>query len=304
MGSPAGLSAPPVVARLAGLPAKALEPLASPSCLKLLQARGPLEDELGNARRLLVDAIAGALPRFSSAARRFLLSIKRCCFNGREIGPYRGKGEWTELLRVSPYLAERIVTLEDQLAENGRAFTDLYQHELAREREHVRDLIKDRRFLRGVALGRLGLVQKVQVRASSLNAPGSLKDPMKWEQSLLRFVTRAAAKLSANSTLTAYALGSIQTSPALRGFQLDSSPQRELSLVRVNRPEIEQIQSLLIRHPAVRAHTYVAWNDTVEEIAPGRYRYLRNGYWDLDPEADGFHFVKPARVTVELSNPL
>jgi hypothetical protein len=302
--SPIGLSALPVIVRLAGLTAAALEPLASPSCVELLQARRPLDEELGSARLSMVEVIGGVLPRLDSAARRFLLTIKRSCFNGREIGTHRGKAGWAELLRVAPDLAERIVTLESQLIESDRAFTALYESELVRERRHLLDLLGDRRFLRGVALGRLGLVRKAHARASSLNPPGSLKNPMKWEQSLLRFVTRAAAKLSANSTLTTYALGSVQTDPSLRGFRFDGSPQRETSLVRVNRPEIEQVQALLMRHPAVRAQGWVAWNDTVEELAPGQYRFLREGYWDLDPGADRFCFVRPARVTVELRGPL
>lgn len=302
--SGAGMSAPPLIVRLAGLPAQALEPLTSPPCIALLQAREPLEKELGEARRSMVEAIGDALPGFDVANRRFLLAVKRSCFNGRDIETYRRRAEWTSLLRVSSDLAERIVALEEQLRENDRALTALHASELARERRHVLALTQDRRFLRGVALGRPGLVQKIRARVPSFAASGSLKNPEKWELSLLRFVTRAAAKLSANSTLTAYALGSLQSSPSSTDYRFAGSPQREVSLVRVNRPELEQFQALLMRHPAVREHAFVAWNDSVEELEPGRYRYVRDGYWNLDPGAEGFHFVRPARVTVELSNPL
>ncbi len=302
--SPSGMSAPPVVVRIAGLPAQALEPLTSPPCIALLQAREPLEEELGEARRSMVEAIGDALPRFDAATRRFLLAVKRSCFNGREIETYRRTAEWAELLRVSPNLAESIVALEEQLHENDRALTALYERELTRERRHILDLIQDRRFLRGVALGRPGLVQKVRAQAPSLVASESLKSPAKWEQSLLRFVTRAAAKLSANSTLTAYALGSIQASPSPMGFRFLGSPQREVSLVRVNRPELEQFQALLMRHPAVRERALVAWNDSLEELEPGQYRFLRSGHWNLNPGVEVFHFVRPARITVRLSNAL
>jgi hypothetical protein len=252
----------------------------------------------------MVAAIGDALPRFDAATRRFLLAVKRHCFNGREIGAYRRKAEWAELLRVSPDLAKRIVDLEEQLLANDRALTMLHERELTRERHHILDLIQDRHFLRGVALGRPGLVQKVRARASSLVDSGALKKPAKWEQSLLRFVTRAAAKLSANSTLTVYALGSVQASPFPRGFRFVDSPQREVSLVRANRPELEQFQALLLRHPAVREHALVAWNDSLEELEPGQYCFVHDGHWGLDPEAEGFHFVPPARVKVRLSNAL
>ncbi|MEO6195553.1 MAG: hypothetical protein ABIS20_21230 [Thermoanaerobaculia bacterium] len=298
------MSAPPVVVRLAGLPAQAIEPLASPSCVALLQVRKLGEEELGKARRSMVEAIGHALSGFDPATRRLLLAVKRSCFNGREIGRYSGKAEWAELLRVSPGLAERIVTLEERLLEHDRSFAALYESELTRERRHVLHLIQDRRFLRGVALGRPGLVEKARSRVPSFAASGSLKGPEKWELSLLRFVTRAAAKLSANSTLTTYALGSVQASPAETGFRFTGSAQREDSLVRLNRPEAEQLQTLLMRHPAARERGLVAWNDSLEELEPGRYLFLRDSHWDLEPGAKEFLFVKPARVTVSLPDTL
>jgi hypothetical protein len=300
--SPPSMFAPPVIARLAGLPAQALESLTSLPCIVLLQARQPLEDELGETRRSMVQAISDALPGFDAGTRRFLLAVKRSCFNGREIEAWRRKAGWAELLRVSPNLAERILILEEQLRENDRDFTAIHEHELTRERRHILDLVQDHRFLRGIALGRPGLVQQVRAQAVFLTALEFPKRPRKWEQSILRFVTRSAAKLSANSTLTAYALGSIQSSPA--PFRFVGSPQREVSLVRINRPELEQFQTLLIRLPALRGHALVAWNDSVQEIEPGQYRYVRDGYWNLDPGAECFNFVQPARITVRLSRVL
>ena len=301
---PEGLAAHPVIVRLAGLPAQVLEPLTSASCSALLQARAPLEEELGQARRSMVEAIGDALPGFDATIRRFFLTIKRNCFNDRDIEPLRRKAEWAELLKVSPDLAERIVALEEQLRENDRALDTLYESELTRERRHILTLVEDRRFLRGVALGRPGLVEKVRARSPFISASEFLKNQEKWEQSLLRFVTRAAAKLSANSTLTAYGLGSIQDSPSPMGLRFVGSPQREVSLVRVNRPELEQLQALLMRYPAVRERALVAWNDSLEELEPGRYRFLRDGRWSLEPGAKELHFVLPAWIKVKLSNPV
>ncbi len=252
----------------------------------------------------MVEAIGHALSGFDAATRRFLLTIKRSCFNGREIGRYRGKAEWAELLRVSPGLAERIPTLEERLLEHDRSFAALYESELTRERRHVLTLAEDRHFLRGVALGRPGLVEKIRARAPSLKNQASLKRQEKWEQSLLRFVTRTVAKFSANSTLTAYALGNIDASPSAHGFHFVDSPLREISLVRANRPEIEQFQALLLRHPMVRERSFVAWNDSFEKTEPGRCRFLRGGYWNLEPGAERFHFTPQARIKMTLSSAL
>jgi hypothetical protein len=250
----------------------------------------------------MVDAISGALPGFDAPVRRFLLNVKRSCFNGREIGAYRGRAGWAALHLVSPGLAERIAALEEQLRENDCAFAALYESELDRERRHLLGLVRDRRFLRGVALGRPGLVEKIRSQAPSFAGPGPLKRPAKWELSLLRFVTRAATKLSANSTLTAYALGSVEAGPP--GFGFAGRPQREVSLVRLDRPQLEQLQMLVARHPAAREHYLAAWNDSVEEVEPGRYGFVRDSRWSLEPGASEFELTKPARVKVHLSEAL
>jgi hypothetical protein len=272
-------------------------------CLALLQEKSLLEERLTAARKSMVERIGAALAQFDPKTRRFLLTIKRSCFNQREIGMHREKAKWAELLRISSGLAESIVILENQLRERESSFNSVYESELLRERRHVIDLTQDRRFLRGIAIGRAGLVQKIRAQASSPATMRPLK-PAKWEHSLLRFVTRAATKLSANSTLTTYALGSVQDQPSFRGFRFADSPQRETSLVRANRPELEKLQALLIRHPAVRERCLIAWNPTFEELEPGRYRFLRGGHWDLDTGSTEFRFVQSARVTVTLSNPV
>lgn len=297
------MSAPPVTVRLAGLPMRAIEPLTSPRCLALLQEKNLLEEKLTAARKSMGERIGTALAQFDPETRRFLLTIKRSCFNQREIGMHREKAKWAELLRISSGLAESIAILEDQLRERESSFNSVYESELLRERRHVIGLAQDRRFLRGIAIGRAGLVQKIRAQASSPATMRPLK-PAKWEHSLLRFVTRAATKLSANSTLTTYALGSVQGQPSFRGFRFADSPQREISLVRANRPELEKLQVLLMKYPSVRERCLIAWNPSLEELEPSRYRFLRGGHWDLDTGSAEFRFVQPARVTVTLSNPV
>lgn len=299
-----GLAVPPVIGRFAGLPARVLEPLKSPAAAALLQAREEVERGLAGARSAMVDAITETLSGFDPTDRRLLLAVKRSCFNGRNINRYSKEAEWSVLLQVSASLAERIVTLEEQLHAQDRALDVIYARELTRERRHVLDLIEDRRFLRGVAIGTPDLVRKARSQAPSLVASDFAKPPAKWEESLLRFVTRAAAKLSANSTLTSYAPGSIRFSAVARGLHFDRAPQREVSLVRLKRPQLEKLLALLMCHPAVRRHALVAWNDSVEELEPGRFRFVRDGHWKLEPDAEELQYVEPVRVKVTPSNPL
>ena len=299
-----GLALPPVIGRLAGLPAQVLEPLASPSAAALLRAREDAERELAGARSALANAIAEALPGFGPTERRLLLAVRRSCFNGRDLKRYRQRAEWSALLQVSAGLAERVVAREEQLAAQDRALDVHYARELARERRHVLGLLADRRFLRGVAMGTPDLVRKARRQAPSLVATDFAKPPAKWEESLLRFVTRAAAKLSANSTLTSYAPGSLRRSDSAHGLCFDRAPQVEASLVRLKRPQVEQLQDLLMGQPAMRRRALVAWNDSVEEIEPGRFRFLRDGHWQLAPDAAELRYVEPVRVKATPASPL
>ena len=300
-----GMSSPPVVARLAGLPAHVLAPLTSPANLVLLDKLTSLEKTLASKKQELVDAITEGLLQFEAPVRGFLLKIKRDCFNRRSIAKYRKQAGWVELEKVSRDLPGQIVELERQLKDLEHQVSERYDLDYENERRHVVSLTQDSRFIRGIALGRPDLVKKFRSRASSISdTESSLGKAQKWESSLLRFVTRAATKLSANSTLTAYALGHVKSSALQQNLHFYRSPHREVSLVRIDRPDVEQFLALLMRHPTVRAHGLLAWNESLEEIEPGRYRFIRNRYWDLEPGADSFRYVRPARVTTRLPRDL
>lgn len=297
-----GLAAHPVIGRAAGFPLEKITPLSSGACASILKQRRPLEDEAALLRKKIVEAIETRLTEFDSPDRRFLLSIKRDCFNGRSLRKSQEKSGWNALTRLVPDAADRLVALEGQIENNLRDFEATYGQELVRERQHVLALLADERFLRGVAIGTPGLVQKARRKAPSLAASGCTRPPAKWEESLLRFVTRAATKLSANSTLTAYALGSLREADdgQSRPVLAPRGPGQELSLVRIDRPLIEQFQALLLEHPPVRRHAWVAWNDSAEEIEPGTFRFIRDPQWNLDASTGAIRYTEPTRIKVKL----
>lgn len=293
---------PQIVARLAGLPAAVLGPLASPSCLELAAERNEISLRLARERKALVEAIASHLSLFDPEARRYLLAVKRAAYNGRSLCAFAAAPQWRHLEVFAPGSGARIGELESRLLAAERSFSILYPRELDRERRHLAFQAEDRRFLRGVALGRPGLAEKVRAKAPALAAAPGAGGPAKWERSFLRFVTRAASKLSTNSTLTVCAFGRLHraSEPPLL---FDTLPQREISLVRAQRPELEQLLSLLLAIPAVRERCRVAWNDTVEEPEPGRFLYLREEHYVFDEETGDFRHVAKARVAVRLTNP-
>src|ERR687891_171748 len=93
----AGMSAPPFIVRIAGLAGDVLEPFSSPACLAQLQLHADLHAALAAARSRLVHLLEEELPRHPPAVRRFLLSVKRDCFNGRSLERLAARPEWREL---------------------------------------------------------------------------------------------------------------------------------------------------------------------------------------------------------------
>ncbi|MEO1084624.1 MAG: hypothetical protein AAFY88_10300, partial [Acidobacteriota bacterium] len=295
------LALPPVVGRLAGLPAEALEPLSCPGCSALLKNRSEQLATLSKARQELVDLIEARLTDFEAVERRLLLKVKRDAFNGRPIDRHRGKTGWDEVLHLRPRLAQGILDLEDQVARLDERAGALYARQFETERRHVASYYSDPRFARGIALGTLGLVEKLRSRVPDLLDADDLGPPQKWEASLLRFVVRAAAKLSANSTLTAYALGGVVDRPAAGDLRFHPATLRERSLVRADRPAIEQVLTLLFHHPAVRERSLLAWNDTVEEVGEGQFRFIRDAHWQLSENKSQFEYASAARITAKIA---
>lgn len=289
-----GLSELPIIGRRAGLPARELDSFGSPEAMALLGKKEQLANELAVARAAMVETIVDKLSGFEANERRFLLNVKRSCFNGREIGHFSEKPEWKTLLQVSAPLAEKIRILEAEIQLVDRAIEATYRRDSLRERRHLLGMLENQKFLRGVAIGRSGLIQKARSQAKSLSASGFEKSAARWEDSLLRFLTRAVCKMSAQSTLTSWLRGSLRQSSTV--FHFDGEPQNELSLVRLDRPQAEQFQALLLRHPEVRRQALVAFNDSVEEFEPGRYRLVRAGGWELEPQTGEFRYGAPVRV--------
>lgn len=296
------LPAPPVIVRIAGLPASVMEPFSSEICLSQFAARQQLRDALRQARSRMVEILYQAVPLSPPPLRRFLLAIKRQCFNDRSIRDYRDAAEWTDLQRVSGHLVDRIADLETQLSENDRQFKETYLREQSRERHHLLAQLETSNVARGVALASPDLIARARRLRGKPFASFGRKDK-KVERSLLRFVSRSAVKLSPYSTLTPVGLGLVHSHSDVRLRLLDGSIE-EHSLFRVNRTILEQCCGMLLSYPVVRAHCRVALNDTLEEIEPGRYRFLQPSHWHFDRPTGNLCFVSASQVKATLGGPL
>ena len=233
------LTDPPILARVAGLPAEAVESFAGGLGAGLARIE-ETEESLARIRAELVERLHGAIQGRPAEQRRFLLSLKRHCFNGRSLRNYRqGEVPWAGLPETLVPLLARAAGLEDLQDQLLREHEEAYAGQVERERAALRGFLADPGFLRGVALSSSVLMENL-ARLSQPSSQGSSRRVRRLEVSLLRYVSRAALKLSPFSTLTRIGLASPAPPPGdhARGRGLDLvDPARwsEGSTVRLQR---------------------------------------------------------------------
>ncbi|HEV7507441.1 MAG TPA: lantibiotic dehydratase [Thermoanaerobaculia bacterium] len=292
----------PFIARIGGLPADVLEGFGS--SLFSRQALDALEweRELGETRAELVDRLFSSIKHVSPELRRLLLNVKRDCFNGRSLARYEKLPQWKELSGPAGSLPERILELERRLAIWKSEFEAAYAQEAEREQAHLLALAENRRLRRGLALSNPLLVHTIEHLRRKKRGSLSGQD-RKTEVSLLRFVSRAARKPSPYSTFTGLALGSMRGDLGGDAVRLLGADWHERSLLRLKRTLLDQYRDALLRFPLFRSGLRVVLNETIQEIAPDRYRLLRSGRWSLD-EKTKWRFVQESLVKVSLTGPL
>ncbi len=290
-----------LIARIAGLPASAVEPFDGGGCESALRALRAAEAELGEARRDLGDHLHRVIAAAASPERRLLLAIKRACFNGRSLSSYASQPAWRELLpRLGPEadgvlrLEERLLALEDELDR-------VRVRELQRESRHLLTLAADPALRRGLALSSPSLVASLARLESRPDAVEGRREH-RARMTLLRYVSRAALKLSPFSTLTRFALARV--AEAATPLRLLGSPGegQERSLVRLRRYLVEQVAVALSRCRPLRESLPVALNPSLREAAAGRYRLLYPAGWTLPDDEPSALRVSGAAFEVPVAS--
>ena len=293
----------PVLVRLAGLPAATMAPFRSPSCAECLAALDHHDDALAGARSAMVDRLFDAIHGAEPERRHFLLGVKRDCYNGRPLERHRDDPQWPLLEEIGGPLAAEILALETTRDTAYRALEQTYGEERDRERRALPELLDNPGLLRGLALASPVLVANVdRLRGAD---PGSYdRKTRKQAESLLRYASRAALKLSPYSTLTRVALGVATEDEPTAEIHLAPGPWDERSLMRLKRYSLNQHIEMLLRYDPFRVDLPLELNKTVEESAPGQYRFLRMGSWQADPKTRRLSFQRDALVSVALGGSL
>ncbi len=293
---------PPFIFRLAGLSFDRVVGLSNSVCADLLAERHNLEQEASQLRSQFVDRLHLAIHEAPPELRRFFLVLKRDGFNGRRISRHLNAPEWTKLVQVAGEALEGTLRLENRLEDWQSRFEEVFTHEQERQRKELFILLSDSQLRRGIALASPELLRESDRMKRSLPRAG--RKERRLEESLLRYICRAAFKLSPFSTLTRVGLGTVEDGNPQAACQLLGTNWHEFSLVRLKRYRFNQISALVLRHPRFRMHLQVELNDTVELISPGQYRFLRPGWYGTDATRLRFRYFNESLVKVSLGGPL
>lgn len=293
----------PLIARIAGLPASTLEHFSSDLCSRELPVIRTLLAELEAARSHLSDGLHEAVPGSPAPVRRILLALRRDCFNGRPLGRYRDMPAWSELCVRSRLLLEAVMHLEDRLSTARACLATGYVRERERERRSVLHLLENAGLRRGIALASPDSIENLpRLQKAPIERYG--RKELRLETTLVRYLTRAAFKVSPYSTLTRLGLGVVQNAPSSGALCLQGAGWEERSLVRLKRYLLDQLWDLLRRYPPFRDGLQVELNDTIEEIELRRFHFMRPSFWTFDPDRNRFVYQVASLVKATLDGPV
>ncbi len=290
----------PVIVRIAGLAAERIKPFGSTLCNDCLAETVDIRAQLDAARHDLAQAIEATLSSFGKSTRARLLAIKRDCFNCREIKEPLGR-EFDAVGSAGQGAWLQVLTLQVDLEERHTRFEQIYQQELAREREVLASVLKEASLLRGLSINNPLLASKAR-EASPCKGSFQHQRGRKLEQSLLRYATRTACKLSPNSTLTATALGVIRDLPDYLAFQWRVIPRRERSLLRIDRTIINPYLFCLLQNDSIRSISLVRFNSTIQSQGNHRVCFFRPGGYIFENGNVGYR--PTSKISVRLTDPL
>jgi len=294
-------AATPLIVRIGGLPADAVALFSSD-----LAARGERlrrqEASLAAILSRLVDSLHDAIHGSVPSERGLLLAAKRDAFNQRSLRKYApNTADPAFPPRVAPILREAI-EMEAELATAAGELEKAYQARLVAERTALLARLDDPRFLRGLAMSSHVLAERLPL----LKNGGHKLRERRMLLALLRYVSRAALKLSPFSTLTAVGLGTIDL-PSSSDAGLELAPRQglsERSLVTLHRSIVERMGHLLFGYRPFRSGLRVAVNCSLEALSVGRYTFIRPARWEVTAQELEFLFVMPCRVKVDLRGPV
>ncbi|HET9209259.1 MAG TPA: lantibiotic dehydratase, partial [Thermoanaerobaculia bacterium] len=283
--------------RLAGLPARVLAGLGDPALPALLDEIESLRATGAGLRRQAADLLHAQIPRAEVAERRVLLALRRDAHQGRPLTGYRQEPCWPAADGHLGGLLGRIADLDDRIAAREAAFEAAHASLEEGERRALFAAAEPAWFRRGLALAAPAVVEALDRHRAR---PFTGKKARRLEASLLRYLSRAALKLSPYSTLTPLALAEARPLEGEDAVAYSPGPRSDRSLVRIKRYLLDQCWRLLVRYPPLRPHLRIGLNPSSESLGGGHYRFLRLSSLTRSGAEERIEKAPPAHVTVRL----
>lgn len=292
----------PIVARVAGLPISAVTRLRGEATLAALTELTAVEEATTTLRQVVAEELYRAVPKIDPTLRRQVLRLKRDCFNGRPL-----KALDNEIINaLRPWSDDRLrqlLFLEEQLVVYRDALQRSYAEDRERSRRHLLKQCEDTDFRRGLTLASQ-LAERGVGRLSEVTYDTYGRRERRAEQSLARYVTRAAVKLSPFSTFTKIALGLAQPGSQCSPLKWVQEMKPERSLVRLQTYIPAQWVALLCFLPAVRETLAVRLNPTLESLPNGHFTFQRPMMLEHNPKQRSLMFRKPSVAKLKLGGSL
>jgi hypothetical protein len=290
----------PVPVRVAGLPLRAVQALHSERCAEAARRCDEVFRALEGARRELVDELHRAVPDAPREVRRELLALKRRCYAGRLLAgsPSSTAQAWPGLAAACPTL-NTARALEDSLTERTAALGRVLDDVETAQRASLLAHLDDPGFRRGMTLAAPVLAAAAR---EARRAPGRLAraDRRRLDESMARYVSRAALKLSPFSTLTRVATGTAAATGLPAGWPAHNDLV-ERSVLRLRRHLWDQYAAALAAHPPFRDASTVVLNTSLSVLPDGRTAVLRPPRWTVvDGNVRELRHEDQALVTMHL----
>lgn len=293
----------PLFSRIAGLPMHTIRAYHSDRCAEASERYSQIHDSLTGARSKLIDRLYAAIGNAPRGQRRFLLNVKRACFNDRPLKRYCDAVQWPVLVELGGPLVDDILALESELASVVDRFEQDYSAICIEQRDELRRHITDPGFRRGLALASPTVSRNVSNLDDSAGSHCERRR-RRLEITLVRYVSRAALKLSPFSTFTRVALAAVEVD-ASPGVQLiGERPWTERSLLRIRRYLLDQYVAAFVLYEPFRRELVAVLNNSLVELPDRRWRFVRPGHWKLDPENGALRYQWAALAEVRIDGDL
>lgn len=269
-----------MLVRVSGLPPSLMAAFST----RLPELRRELDEseaDLAHRRGQLVDALYALIGDADPEVRHALLRVKRDAYNARPLERHRESPDWPLLEEVAGDLLTPVLDLERRRDERRKRADEAYATALDEEQRTLQRTVEDEAFARGLAAASQ-VVSQAAERWRRRPVERFRSRDLRLSMTLLRYVSRAAVKLSPFSTFTAVGLGRVRPSPEPGPARFTNGPWRARSLVRVRRFVLDQVGGLLRLNPHVRERLPVALNDSLGRLTDGRCNWLRPNRWVYD----------------------